>query len=373
MTETLSTAHRLVIKVGSRLTLSDDRVNYEWIDRLGRQIALYHSKGKEIVIVSSGSVAIGRRCLQLKERVLKLEEKQASAAIGQTLLTSAYQNALTPINIAQLLLTLEDTEDRRRHLNVRETLKTLLRCGVVPVINENDTVATVQIGVGDNDRLAARVSQMISADTLVLLSDIDGFYTANPYLDPTAVRIPEIKEITPEMERAAQAPLPGYSSGGMKTKLIAAKIAMNAGCRMVLTDGSRSEPLTALDREGTPCSWFLPSTTPYKARKLWIASHLQVSGSLTIDGGAIQALRSGRSLLPAGVTDVAGRFRRGDLVAIHSPDNVKIGSGLCSYSASEARKIIGKKSQEFEEILGYHGRDEMIHRDNLVLTPIRLD
>ena len=366
--ERLSSARRMVIKIGSRLMMSEDSVNYEWIDCLGRQIALYHKQDKEIVVVSSGSVAIGRRSLRLKDHPLKLEERQASAAIGQMLLTSAYQRALSPVNIAQILLTLEDTEDRRRYLNVRETLKTLLRFRVIPVINENDTVATAQIRVGDNDRLAARVSQMISADTLVILSDIDGFYTANPYLDPDAIRIPEIKTITPRMEQAAQDPLPGYSSGGMKTKLIAAKIAMNAGCRMVLTSGSRAEPLSALDQEGTPCSWFLPSTTPYKARKLWIASHLQVLGSLAIDPGAIKALRRGRSLLPAGVTEVVGQFKQGDLVAIQTHENLKIGSGLCSYSADEARKIIGKKSQEFQKILGYHGRDEMIHRDNLVLT-----
>ena len=364
----LSNGHRVVIKIGSRLLLSEDRINYERLASLGRDISRYHRQKKQLVIVSSGSVAIGRSRLRLKhDRILKLEEKQASAAIGQMFLASAYERVFSPIKTAQILLTLEDTEARQRHLNVRETLNILLGFGVIPVINENDTVSTAQIGVGDNDRLAARVSQMISADTLVLLSDIDGFYTANPYLDPTAVRISEIKTITPEMEQAAQNPLPGYSSGGMKTKLLAARIAMSAGCRMVLTDGRRPDPLTALDREGTPCSWFLPLTNPYKARKRWIASHLRALGTLMIDEGAVRALRQGRSLLPAGVTKITGRFKQGDLVVIYTSENVKIGSGLCSYGAADARRIMGKKSQEFEQILGYQGRDEMIHRDNLVL------
>jgi glutamate 5-kinase len=322
-----------------------------------------------VILVSSGAIAVGRRHLGLATGALRLEEKQASAATGQIRLAHAYQETLArhQITVAQILLTLDDTEERRRHLNARSTLNTLLKMGAVPVINENDTVATAEIRFGDNDRLAARVAAMISADTLVLLSDIDGLYTADPRKDKNATHIAEITEMTSDIEAMAGEAPTGYSSGGMVTKLAAARIAMSAGCRMAIADGRRMNPLQTILDGGT-CSWFLPASEPKTARKRWIAGALKPSGALTVDAGALAALKSGRSLLPAGIIKVEGRFERGDAVIVTDAQGNEVARGLVAYSARDAKHIMGHKSREIADLLGYRGRDEMIHRDDLVLS-----
>ena len=367
----VAAARRLVVKIGSVLLVDETTgaIRRPWLDALADDVAAARARGQEVVLVSSGAIAVGRRHLGLVGRDLRLEEKQAAAATGQIRLAHAYQETLArhSITVAQVLLTLDDTEERRRHLNARSTLATLLRLGTVPVINENDTVATAEIRFGDNDRLAARVAAMISADALVLLSDIDGFYSADPRRDPAARLIPEIAEITAEIEAMAGEAPPGYSSGGMVTKLAAARIAMAAGCRMAIADGRRLHPLAAIEAGG-PCTWFLPSAGPRTARKQWIAGALKPVGALAVDDGALKALVAGKSLLPAGVTRVDGEFERGDAVRVLGPDGREAARGLSAYSAADARRIKGHKSREIEALLGYRGRDEMIHRDDLVLT-----
>jgi len=322
-----------------------------------------------MLLVSSGAIAVGRRHLGLTGRNLKLEEKQAAAASGQIRLAHAYQEALGKhgVAVAQILLTPDDTEERRRHLNARATIEELLALGAVPIINENDTVATQEIRFGDNDRLAARVAQMISADTLVLLSDIDGLYTADPRSDAKARHIPEVRELSADIEAMAGAAPPGMSSGGMVTKLAAARIAMTAGCRMVIAKGAALHPLTALE-SGARATWFVPSSEPLTARKRWIAGSLKPLGTLTVDEGAAAALTRGTSLLPAGVVLVEGDFDRGDPVLVCRRDGREVGRGLCAYSSTDTRAIAGHKSREIETILGYRGRDEVIHRDDLVMA-----
>jgi len=322
-----------------------------------------------VILVSSGAIAVGRRHLGLTGRTLRLEEKQAAAATGQIRLAHAYQETLARhgITVAQILLTLDDTEERRRYLNARATLGTLLKLGIVPVINENDTVATSEIRFGDNDRLAARVAAMISADTLVLLSDIDGLYTADPRKDRAARHLSRITEITPEIEAMAGEAPPGYSSGGMVTKLAAARVALAAGCRMAIADGRRMHPLQAV-ADGATCSWFVPAANPLTARKTWIAGSLKPVGTLTVDDGALAALNAGKSLLPAGVVRVEGRFERGDAVRVVDRAGREVARGLSAYSAADAERIKGHKSREIAAVLGYRGRDEMIHRDDLVLV-----
>lgn len=363
-------AKRVVVKIGSALLVEDDngQVRRRWLDALTDDVAALVKDGTEVILVSSGAIAVGRRHLGLRAGTLKLEEKQASAASGQILLAHAYQEALArhQVTVAQILLTLGDTEQRRRHLNARNTLTTLLRLGAVPVINENDTVATSEIRFGDNDRLAARVAAMMNADVLVLLSDIDGLYTADPKRDPTAAFLPEIPAITPEIEAMGGDALPGYSSGGMVTKLAAAKIAVGAGCKMVITDGRAMHPLQGLSN-GQRASWFLSDVEPRTARKRYIAGALQPQGRLILDDGAVRALKGGKSLLPAGVTAVEGSFQRGDSVTLLTPSGEEIARGLAAYSASDAGRIIGHKSGEIEARLGYRGREELIHRDDLVL------
>jgi glutamate 5-kinase len=367
----LARSKRLVVKIGSALLVDEatGRIRRDWLDALADDVAALRAEGRQVILVSSGAIAVGRRHLGLTQKSLKVEEKQAAAATGQIRLAHAYQETLArhEITVAQVLLTLEDTEERRRHLNARSTLSTLIAMGCVPVINENDTVATSEIRFGDNDRLAARVAAMISADTLVLLSDIDGLYTADPKRDPDARHLPEVKQLTPEIEALAGEAPPGYSSGGMVTKLAAARIAVGAGCRMAIANGRRLNPLKAL-AEGATATWFLPASEPRTARKAWIAGALKPMGELTVDDGAAAALATGRSLLPAGLVAVAGRFERGDLVVVRSRAGAELGRGLAAYSAADARRIAGHKSREIEAILGYRGRDEMIHRDDLVVT-----
>jgi glutamate 5-kinase len=362
-----------VVKSGSARLVEDasGRIRRDWLEALADDVAELRGRGRQVILVSSGAIAVGRRHLGLTQKSLRLEEKQAAAATGQIRLAHAWQETLArhDLTVAQVLLTLEDTEERRRHLNARSTLATLIQMGCVPVINENDTVATSEIRFGDNDRLAARVAAMISADTLVLLSDIDGLYTADPKRDPAARHIPEVAQITPEIEAMAGEAPPGYSSGGMVTKLAAARIAVGAGCRMAIAEGRRPNPLKALE-EGARATWFLPASEPRTARKAWIAGGLKPSGEITVDEGAAAALAAGRSLLPAGVVAVAGRFERGDLVIIRNRMGHELGRGLIAYSAPDARRIAGHKSREIEALIGYRGRDEMIHRDDLAVTGI---
>jgi glutamate 5-kinase len=367
----LAKSKRLVVKIGSALLVDEatGRIRRDWLDALADDVAALRAEGRQVILVSSGAIAVGRRHLGLTQKSLKLEEKQAAAATGQIRLAHAYQETLArhEITVAQVLLTLEDTEERRRHLNARSTLATLIGMGCVPVINENDTVATSEIRFGDNDRLAARVAAMITADTLVLLSDIDGLYTADPKRDAEARHLPEVRQLTPEIEAMAGEAPPGYSSGGMVTKLAAARIAVGAGCRMAIANGRRMNPLKAL-ADGATATWFLPASEPRTARKAWIAGSLKPMGELTVDDGAAVALAAGRSLLPAGVVAVAGRFERGDLVRVLNRAGQELARGLAAYSAADAKRIARHKSREIEALLGYRGRDEMIHRDDLVVT-----
>jgi glutamate 5-kinase len=365
----LAAARRLIVKIGSSLLVDEatGQIHRTWLDALCDDIALCRARGQEVIVVSSGAVAVGRRHLGLKPP-LKLEEKQAAAATGQIRLAHAYQEALARhgITVAQVLLTLEDSEDRRRYLNARTTLDTLLRLGAVPVINENDTVATTEIRFGDNDRLAARVAQMISADALVLFSDIDGLYTADPRKDPGARFIPEVREMTPEIEAMAGDPGSAYGSGGMVTKLTAARICLSAGCAMAITRGEPLNPLRAIEQGGR-CTWFLPQSEPRTARKQWIFGSMNPAGALVVDAGAARALDDGRSLLPAGVAAVEGEFERGDCVLVKDAAGRTLGRGLVAYSAADARAIKGRRSGDIETILGFRGRDEIIHRDDLAL------
>jgi len=366
----LASARRLVVKIGSALVVDSDEAapRTAWLAGIAADIAALHRRGTDVIVVSSGAIALARRTLRLTQKRLRLEEKQAAAAVGQIRLAQAWSEALSAetLTAAQLLLTLDDTEDRRRYLNARATLNTLLQLGCIPVINENDTVATAEIRFGDNDRLAARVAEMLQADALVLLSDIDGLYTADPSRDPSAAHIPIVESVTPEIEAMGGEPPPGYSSGGMRTKLAAARIATRAGSAMAIARGYMDRPLTALSN-GARCTWFLPAPEGRTARKSWIAGALAPLGTLVVDAGAVRALRAGRSLLPAGVRGVDGSFQRGDPVVIAGPDGTPLARGLSAYGSADAQRIIGHRSDEIETILGWRGRDEIVHRDDLVL------
>ena len=370
----LAGAKRLVVKIGSALLVDDGGLlRHAWLGALVDDIVRCRARGQEVILVSSGAIAVGRRHLGLAGRALRLEEKQAAAATGQIRLAHAYQEALGRhgITVAQILLTPDDTEARQRHLNARATFAQLLALGAVPVVNENDTIATTEIRFGDNDRLAARVAQMTSADMLVLLSDVDGLYGGDPRKDSTARHIPIVSEIGPEIEAMAGEAPPGYSSGGMVTKLAAARIAMNAGCRMLIARGKGMDPsagpLAAIEA-GARATLFLPRGEPRSARKAWIAGAINPSGTVVVDYGAARALRRGTSLLPAGLIAVEGTFERGDAVIIRTPAGGEVGRGLSAYSSADIRRLAGHKSGEIAEILGYRGRDEIIHRDDLVVT-----
>ena len=366
----LSAGKRVVIKIGSSLLVDTaaGTLNRPWLESLAGEVVRLKQRGQQVMLVSSGAIALGRRYLNFASDQRRLEELQAAAAAGQIVLAHAYQDLLDRHNIkvAQVLLTPDDTEDRRRYLNARSTLETLLALGVVPVINENDTVATQEIRYGDNDRLAARVSEMTSADCLVLLSDVGGLYESDPATNPDAVLIPEVHEITPELESICGSSRTEYGSGGMATKLAAARICMSAGCATLIASGLELAPLLAVENGG-PCTWFLPNKTPLAARKQWIAGTLATRGALTIDAGAERALNEGKSLLPVGVVAVDGRFSRGDAVSIKGSSGCELGRGLAAYDSDDAQVIRGQRSQDIERLLGYRGRDEMIHRDNLVL------
>ncbi len=366
----LSDAQRVVVKIGSALVVDSDLAapRDAWLAGVAADIAALRAAGKDVLVVSSGAIALARRTLGLTQTRLRLEEKQAAASVGQIRLAQAWSAALSErgLTAAQLLLTMDDTEDRRRYLNARATLTTLLTLGAVPVINENDSVATAEIRFGDNDRLAARVAEMVQADQLILLSDIDGLYTADPRRVADAAHIPLVAQLTPEIEAMGGEPPPGYSSGGMRTKLVAARIATQAGCAMAIARGGLAHPLRAL-AEGARCTWFMPAPEGRSARKRWIAGGLAPLGALSVDAGAVRALIDGRSLLPAGVRRVDGTFERGDPLVVHAPDGSAIARGLSAYASGDAVRIAGHRSDEIEAILGWRGRDEIIHRDDLVL------
>ena len=365
----LSTCRRLVIKVGSSLLVDDQgALNRDWLEKLAEDIAALASDDHEVLIVSSGAIAIGSSVLGINKKRARLEELQAAAAAGQVQLVHAYQEAFRrhDISAAQVLLTPDDTEDRRRFLNARRTFGKLIERSVIPVINENDTVATTEICYGDNDRLAARIAQLVMADALVLLSDVDGFYTADPGADENAEHIPLVTSIDSATLAMAGETRSDVGTGGMATKVQAASIATHAGCSTIIASGAIPHPLRALD-DGARCTVFQATATPAAARKQWLAGVLEVSGKLQLDQGAVQALRDGSSLLPVGVARVVGNFRRGDVVALHDAAGMAIGRGLAEYSANDAIRLVGIRSDQIESVLGYRERATMVHRDELVI------
>ena len=366
----LTDFRRLVIKVGSSLLVDSERgrLDHDWLASLAQDIAQLHGGGRDMLVVSSGAIALGRAVLGLPSGALRLEDSQAAAAVGQISLARTWSETLGRHGIAagQVLVTLQDTEERRRYLNARSTIGKLLEWRAVPVINENDTVATNEIRYGDNDRLAARVATMASADLLVLLSDVDGLYDAPPADNPGAKFVPLVERITPAIEAMAGAAGSQLSRGGMQTKIEAGRIATQAGTHMVIASGRRAHPLTAI-AQGSRCTWFLTAANPVTARKRWIAGSLEPKGSLVIDAGAVAALRGGKSLLPAGVFRVEGSFARGDAVVIRGPDGAEVARGIVAYDADDAARIKGRTSADVLSILGFGGRAAMVHRDDLVM------
>jgi len=371
MSDPLSQAKLVVIKIGSALLVdpASGTLRRAWLESLCADVAALRREGKNVLLVSSGAIALGRRALKLRAGPLKLEESQAAAAAGQVRLAEAYADILAAADIvaAQVLLTLGDTEERRRYLNARATLKTLIALGSIAVINENDTVATAEIRYGDNDRLAARVASMMESDLLILLSDVDGLYTSDPSRDAGAMHIAEIDAITPKVEAMAGDTTSGVGRGGMASKLAAAKIATAAGCAVIIAKGTAEHPIAAV-RNGARATRLAANGTPAAARKRWIAGVLKPQGTLVVDAGAAKALAEGKSLLPAGIRQIDGRFDRGDAVVVKDNNGHEIARGLAAYGAGDAERIAGKRSLEIEAILGYRGRDEMIHRDDLALT-----
>ena len=367
----LSQFNRIVVKVGSSLLVdrAAGALKQGWLDALVDDLAALHGRGADVLVVSSGAIALGRTLLGLPKGALRLEDSQAAAAVGQIALARAWSQALHGKDIVagQILLTLNDTEERRRYLNARETLSRLTAMHAVPVINENDTVATSEIRYGDNDRLAARVATMASADLLILLSDIEGLYTAPPQDDPAATLIPLVERVTPAIEAIAGGAASELSRGGMRTKIEAARIATQSGVHMVIADGRVRNPIARVAAK-SPCTWFLTPSTPLQARKVWIGGTLEAKGTITVDAGAARALASGKSLLPAGVTRVEGVFSRGDCVVIRDINGGEIGRGLIAYDALHAERIRGRNSRDIADILGLPGRAEMIHRDDMALA-----
>ncbi len=370
----LSSFRRIVVKVGSSLLVDQAKgaakgaAKRDWLEALTDDLAALHTDGRDILVVSSGSIALGRTVLKLPRGNLRLEDSQAAAAVGQSALARMWSEALGArgMTAGQILVTLNDTEERRRYLNARETIGRLLSLRAVPVINENDTVATSEIRYGDNDRLAARVATMASADLLVLLSDIDGLYTAPPHLDPQAQLIPVVARVTAEIEAMAGGAASEFSRGGMFTKIEAAKIATTGGTHMVIADGRVKNPIARI-AEGARCTWFLTPSNPVTARKKWIAGSLEPRGVIHVDEGAAKALMRGSSLLPAGVLRIEGFFARGDCVIIRGANGAELGRGLVAYDAGDAGQLVGRNSRDIEKVLGAPGRAEMIHRDDMVL------
>jgi len=370
-TPAISSFRRIVVKVGSSLLVDQTAggLKREWLEGLAEDIADLHKDGRDVLVVSSGAIALGRAVLGLPRGPLKLEEAQGAAAVGQIALARAWSEVLGArfMTAGQVLVTLQDTEERRRYLNARSTIDKLIEWRAVPVVNENDTVATSEIRYGDNDRLAARVATMMSADLLVLLSDIDGLYDKPPAPGNDARLVPVVSRITAEIEAMAGISASELSRGGMVTKIEAGKIATTAGTHMVIASGRVDHPLKRI-AEGAPCTWFLTPANPVTARKKWIAGSLEPRGAIHIDAGAVRALRGGASLLPAGVTKIEGAFGRGDAVVVRGPDGAEIGRGLVAYDADDAEKIRGRSSADVLSILGFTGRTEMIHRDDLALA-----
>ena len=367
----LVAARRVVVKVGSSLLVNDQNgeLDQVWLDALVNDLVRLHARGQEPVLISSGAIALGRRRLGMAPGRLKLKDSQAAAAVGQIHLARAYSASLASHGLtgAQILLTIGDTERRTRYLNARDTFETLLVLGAVPVVNENDTVATEEIRYGDNDRLAARVAQLTGADCLVLLSDVDALYDADPRRTREARPIDEVTRITPELEAAAGSATTGYGTGGMVTKLAAAKIATAAGCSVVIASGRVSHPIAAIEAGGH-CTWFPARANPVAVRKRWIAGHLEIRGAYCVDIGAARALAEGKSLLPAGTVAVRGEFARGDAVVVLDPAAREIARGLSAYASTDAQRLLGQRSSEIEKLLGYRGHEELIHRDDLVLV-----
>lgn len=367
----LATLRRLVVKVGSALLVDrgTGALKSAWLASLIDDVAGLAMGGAQVILVSSGAIALGRHAIKLPKGRLELEQSQAAAAVGQISLASAYQQCARSHGLvaAQILLTLDDTEQRRRYLNARRTMETLLGAGCIPVVNENDTVATSEIRYGDNDRLSARVASMMSADGLVLLSDVDGLYTAPPGSGRDARRLDIVDAITPEIEAMAGDAGTELSRGGMKTKIEAARIALASGTHMVIASGKVMHPLRAI-ASGAPCTWFRAASDPVAARKRWIAGQLEARGIVEVDAGAERALNAGKSLLPAGVVRLTGDFDRGDAVVIRSADGRDLGRGLAAYARGDGERIMGRKIGEIERILGYAGRAELIHRDDMVLN-----
>jgi glutamate 5-kinase len=370
LTPQLASFRRVVVKVGSSLLVDGEKgtLRQDWLEALAQDLAERARAGVDLLVVSSGAIVLGRTVLKLAKGTLKLEESQAAAAVGQIALARIWTETLAAVGLTagQVLLTLGDTEERRRYLNARSTIGKLLELRAVPIINENDTVATNEIRYGDNDRLAARVATMMSADLLVLLSDVDGLYDTPPHENSNAKLIPIVQRVTAEIEAMAGAAGSGHARGGMLTKIEAAKIATAAGTHLVIASGHKQHPLRAI-AEGGPCTWFLTPANPVTARKKWIGGSLEPKGAIHIDAGAVAALRRGKSLLPAGVVRVEGAFARGDAVVIRGPDGGEVGRGLVAYDREDAQRLVGQNSERIEAILGYRGRSEMIHRDDLVL------
>jgi glutamate 5-kinase len=368
---TLARFRRIVVKVGSSLLVDQEAgaLKRNWLNALADDLADLHGRGADVLVVSSGAIALGRTVLRLGRGALKLEDSQAAAAVGQIALAKTWAEALDArgITAGQILVTLNDTEERRRYLNARETIERLLDWRAAPIINENDTIATTEIRYGDNDRLAARVATMASADLLILLSDVDGLYTSPPQEDPSAAFIPVVPRVTLAIEAMAGGAASEFSRGGMRTKIEAAKIATTGGAHMIIADGRFDHPIRRI-AQGGRCTWFLTPSNPVTARKKWIAGSLEPRGSLRLDEGAVRALAAGKSLLPAGVVRIEGDFARGDCVLIRDAAGAEIGRGLVGYDANEAAQIIGRNSRDIETVLGAPGRPELIHRDDMALS-----
>ena len=365
----LNNSKKIVIKIGSSLLINKNKINTAWVNKLADDVAKLAKRKIQIIIVTSGAIALGCKYLKISRKNLKLKEFQAVSAIGQIELINLFKKALfkKKLKVGQILLTLEDTEDRRRALNARDTIENIIKIKGIPIVNENDTTATSEIRYGDNDRLAARVAQILNADTLIMLSDIDGLYTKDPRKFKDAKHIKEVKKITNQIIKSATKSISDYGSGGMITKIDAAKICMNSGCKMILAQGSINNPISKLEK-GKTCTIFIPQINNYNAKKKWILSSIKSKGSIIADHGAIKAIKSGKSLLPVGISDVNGKFNRGDTVLILSKSKIKIGTGVTSYSSDEILKIKGSKSENIKNILGYSSRGEAIHIDNMVLN-----
>jgi len=366
----LSGSKCLVVKVGSALLVDEEKqsFNIDWLTSLIADLVHYSKQGTSVVLVSSGAMAYGKLSLNLTNKPISLDRKQAIAAVGQVQLMHQYQLLLSPhgLTAGQVLLSMVDTENRRRYINVRNTLKELLAMGIIPIINENDSVATEEIRYGDNDRLAARVAQLVDAEHLVLLSDIDGFYTDDPRRDPNAKLMPQVDALTPDILNMAKESSTNYGSGGMITKLAAAEIAIKSGCHMLITAGKHAHPLQTYDKHriGT---WFKADKTPTNAKKIWLQQHLQPVGGLVIDAGASEALQRGASLLPVGIVDVQGPFHKGDVITLLDSAQKPLGRGIVNYSSQEVLSIKGKNASDINNTLGYDGCHEVVHRDNLII------